>query len=178
MRRNAFVGLMGLVLGSAAGCCFDSGPARVYKTSAVFTDAGLRDGATEYETENLLVRLLPRETMGFFQDALLANVRIENKRDVFAHLSSRWSCIVDEENGANNLLAQDRILPPRSFLNLADTPGSLLGFRVMTPWFFYVGDMEPRTGAQRLLARIEWEDGVSERIDLSYRVTLVEEQAR
>ena len=128
-------------------------------------------GRTEYETENLRLRLAPPENLDFFNRAIMAQVTIENKREALAYLDAKRSCVITPQDGALNLLYTDRVLPGGSFVKLGPAVpswGSATGF--VYAWrVTAINEDTLAKDSRRLLLTVSWVDGVKENLDVSYQ---------
>ncbi len=101
----------------------------------------------------------------------ISGIVLENKRSATAHISARQSCLIDPELGAFNLFATDRILPAGAWVQINRVQPAYLTVE-------FSGDARdsqenlPAGASQRMLLRIEWDDGATESVDLAYEVAL------
>lgn len=138
-------------------------------------------GSSEYESSRLRVRLaeiLPRDKDTNPPVWLLARVEVENRLDQLAHIRADRSCLIDPDLGAKNLFLTARILPAESWVEIDGAWPSFITLSITFPGVMYAdrtAENSPPIGAtQRLLLMVEWEDGQSETVDLSYEVVPAE----
>jgi hypothetical protein len=128
-----------------------------------------------YETENLRVRLTepayePRSRSNEYR--LKAPLIVENKREVTAWIDARRSCTIDSVRGAENLLFADAVLPAKTWTKIAHRCPSFITVSVGVWLSSPPEESPPAAGSQRVLLHVDWDDGQSESVDLTYEVTV------
>ena len=168
--RWTTAGLMaGTLLTPLAGCMSPERP-QSYDITVRFTSPEDAAGKTEYESEQLRMKITEPTAEESSGPDMLAVLIVENKRDIFARIDAERSCLIDPNHGATNLLWKDAIIPPLCWTEIKGAAPGLINVYWNWPLFAFDRRPRPTGGKQRVLLRVLWDDGVSETVDLAYEV--------
>ncbi|MFH1745468.1 MAG: hypothetical protein ABIG44_00325, partial [Planctomycetota bacterium] len=153
---NALVATM--VLASLVGCASPEPRQHVSDMRVRFIAPANIAGQVDYETDHLRVSVTdPTGQQDAEQADMLCALVVENKRDLFAWITSKRSYLIDQKHGATNLLWQDAPIPAKSWTKISGVAPGFINLNLYWQWPGMVyPPPRPTGGTQRILLHVIW----------------------